>query len=68
VVKKLSGLARVRYTGGERVLLKEVTPTDKGLILRFNAKLDATLATNPDSYSAERWNYKSHTGVRLAAS
>jgi hypothetical protein len=32
VVKKLSGLARVRYTGGERVLLKEVTPTDKGLI------------------------------------
>ncbi|HRH95621.1 MAG TPA: cytochrome c [Prosthecobacter sp.] len=58
VVKKLSGLARVRYTGGERVLLKEVTPTDKGLLLRFNAKLDATLATNPDSYNAERWNYR----------
>jgi len=58
VVKKLSGLSRVRYTGGERGLLKEVTPTDKGLLLRFNAKLDATLATNPDSYNAERWNYK----------
>jgi cytochrome c2 len=58
VVKKLSALARVRYTGGERVLLKEVTPTDKGILLRFNAKLDAKLATDPTSYSAERWNYK----------
>lgn len=58
VVKKISGLARVRYTGGERVLLKEVTPTDKGLLLRFNEKLDAKIATDPASYNAERWNYK----------
>jgi cytochrome c2 len=58
VVKRLSGLARVRWTGKPRVLLEEVTPTDKGLVLRFNAKLDAKLATNPESYSAERWNYK----------
>lgn len=56
--KRISGLARIRYTGGERVMLKECTPTDKGLILRFNAKLDAKLATDPASYSAERWNYK----------
>ena len=40
------------------MLLKECTPTDKGLILRFNAKLDEKLATDPASYSAERWNYK----------
>lgn len=58
VVKRLSGLARVRWTGKPRVLLEEVTPTDKGLVLRFNSKLDAKLATNPESYSAERWNYK----------
>lgn len=58
VVKRLSGLARVRYTDKPRVLLKEVTPTDKGLLLRFNAKLDVKLATDPTSYSAERWNYK----------
>lgn len=58
VVKKISGLARVRYTGGERVLLKEVTPTDKGLLLRFNEKLDAKLAADPSSYNAERWNYR----------
>jgi cytochrome c2 len=56
--KNISGLARIRYTGAERVLLKECTPTDKGLILRFNAKLDPKLATDPSSYSAERWNYK----------
>jgi glucose/arabinose dehydrogenase/cytochrome c2 len=58
VVKRLSGLARVRYTNQPRVLLQEVTPTDKGLLLRFNAKLDAKLATSPDSYNAERWNYR----------
>jgi len=58
VVKKISGLARVRYTNQPRVLLKEVTPTDKGLLLRFNAKLDAKLATDPSSFNAERWNYK----------
>jgi cytochrome c2 len=58
VVKKISGLARVRYTDKPRVLLKEVTPIDNGLLLRFNAKLDAKLATDPSSYSAERWNYK----------
>jgi cytochrome c2 len=56
--KKLSGLARLRYTDKPRVLLKEVTPTDKGLLLRFNSKLDAKLATDPASYSVERWNYK----------
>ena len=56
--KKISGLARYRYTGKPRVLLKEVTPTDKGLLLRFNEKLDPQLATDPSSYSAERWNYR----------
>jgi cytochrome c2 len=56
--RKISGLARLRYTGEPRVLLKECTPTDKGLLLRFNVPLDAKLATDPTSYSAERWNYK----------
>ncbi len=56
--KKLSGLVRMRHTDKPRVLLKEVTPTDKGLLLRFNTKLDPKLATDPTSYTAERWNYK----------
>jgi cytochrome c2 len=58
VATKLSGLTRVRWTGKERVLLKDLTPTDKGILMRFNAKLDPKLATDPSSYSAERWNYQ----------
>ncbi|GEP40978.1 DUF6797 domain-containing protein [Brevifollis gellanilyticus] len=58
VATKLSGLTRVRWTGKERVLLKDLTPTDKGILMRFNAKLDPKLATDPASYSAERWNYQ----------
>ncbi|WP_346332238.1 hypothetical protein [Prosthecobacter sp. SYSU 5D2] len=50
--KKLSGLVRLRYTDQPRVLLKEMTPMDKGLLLRFNAKLAS------DPASAERWSYQ----------
>jgi cytochrome c551/c552 len=56
--KALSGLARVRYTGAPRVLMKELTATDKGVILKFNAKLDKAVAEDPANYSAERWNYR----------
>lgn len=56
--KKLSGLVRLRYTDKPRVLLKEVTPMDQGLLLRFNARMNEKLATDAASYSAERWNYK----------
>lgn len=56
--KALSGLARIRYTGAPRVLMKELTATDKGVILRFNAKLDKAVAEDPANYSAERWNYR----------
>lgn len=56
--KKLSGLARVRYTGKPRVLVTELTPMDKGVLLKFNAKLDPKPATDPANYSGERWNYE----------
>lgn len=56
--KALSGLARIRYTGAPRVLMKELTATDKGVLLRFNAKLDKAVAEDPANYSAERWNYR----------
>lgn len=56
--KKLSGISRVRYVGGPRVLLKECTPMDKGVLLHFSDALDAKLATDPASYSVERWNYR----------
>ncbi len=56
--KDLSGLVRIRYQDKPRVLVKEVTPMDKGVLLRFNARLDAALATNAASFSVERWNYR----------
>jgi cytochrome c2 len=56
--KKLSGISRIRYTGAPRVLLKECTPMDKGVLMRFTEALDPKLATDPSSYSAERWNYR----------
>ncbi|QIF04889.1 DUF6797 domain-containing protein [Roseimicrobium sp. ORNL1] len=56
--KKLSGISRIRYTGAPRVLLKECTPMDKGVLLHFTEALDPKLASDPASFSAERWNYK----------
>ena len=56
--RRISGLARIRYTGKKRALLKELTPMDKGVLLRFNEPLDPKLAADPASYSVERWNYK----------
>lgn len=56
--KRISGLARIHYTGGRRVLLTGLVPMDKGVLLRFNEALDAKSATDPASYSVERWNYK----------
>jgi cytochrome c2/glucose/arabinose dehydrogenase len=58
VAQELSGLARVRHTGAPRVLLEQLIPTDKGVVLRFNAALDPAVAADPANYSAERWNYK----------
>lgn len=56
--KRISGLARIHYTGGRRVLLTGLVPMDKGVLLRFNEALDAKSATDPASYSVERWNYR----------
>ncbi|TLD69442.1 c-type cytochrome [Phragmitibacter flavus] len=56
--KPISGLARIRYTGKPRLLLKDLSPTDKGVLLRFNLPLDPTTAADLASYSIERWNYQ----------
>jgi cytochrome c2 len=57
-VKRISGLARVRYTGQPRVLLKQITPMDKGVLLCFNEPLDKAAASEIANYSIERWNYQ----------
>jgi cytochrome c2 len=56
--KQLSGLARLRWTGKPRPLLQELTPMDKGLLLKFNLPMDRTVASDPANFSAERWNYR----------
>jgi len=56
--RRISGLARLRFTGEKRVLVKEVTPMDKGVLLLFNEPVDPKVATDPNNYSIERWNYK----------
>jgi glucose/arabinose dehydrogenase/cytochrome c551/c552 len=54
---QVSGLARLRYTGAQVTLPREVTPMDKGILLRFEVALDAKTASDPANFSAERWNY-----------
>ena len=55
---RISGLARVRYTGAPSPLPREVVPMDKGILLRFDVPLDARKAANPANFSVERWNYR----------
>jgi mono/diheme cytochrome c family protein len=54
----LVGMSRVRYTGKEVTLPKQVIPMDKGILLKFGVKLDAKQITNPDNYSLATWHYK----------
>jgi mono/diheme cytochrome c family protein len=56
-VKRISGLARIRYTGEPRVLLKAAIAMDKGVLLDFNEPLDKAAAVDLANYSIERWNY-----------
>jgi mono/diheme cytochrome c family protein len=56
--KQISGLARLRYTGAPCTLPREVAAMDKGILLRFDVPLERNKATDPASFSIERWNYK----------
>jgi len=56
--KRISGLARVRYTGAPSTLPREIAPMDRGILLRFDVALDSKRATDPANFSVERWNYK----------
>ena len=56
--KRISGLARVRYTGAPNTLPREVAPMDKGILLRFDVALDINKASDPANFSVERWNYR----------
>jgi glucose/arabinose dehydrogenase/mono/diheme cytochrome c family protein len=55
---RMEGLGRVRYTGAVSTLPREIVPTDKGVLLRFDVALDAASAADPDSYSITSWHYQ----------
>lgn len=56
--ERVSGLARLRYTGEENPLPREIVAMDKGVLLRFDVPLDPLLAVDPTNYRAARWNYR----------
>lgn len=56
--KAVSALSRVRYTGGAVTLPCEIVPMDKGVLVRFDAPLDAKGATDRASYTMESWRYQ----------
>jgi glucose/arabinose dehydrogenase/mono/diheme cytochrome c family protein len=57
-LKTLTGIERVRHTGAPSLTPREVIPTDRGILLRFDVALDPAKATNPDNYSFATWHYK----------
>ena len=62
VLTTLAGIERVRYTGAPSLTPREIIPTDRGVLLRFDVALDPAKATNPDNYSLATWHYKrAHT-------
>ena len=54
----LTGIERVRYTGAPSLTPREIIPTDRGILLRFDVALDPAKAANPESYSLATWRYK----------
>src|SRR6185503_510075 len=56
--RRISGLARLRYTGAPTTLPREVAAMDKGILLHFEVPLDPQKAADPANFSVERWNYK----------
>lgn len=62
VIDTLSGLGRVRPTGAPSLTPREIVPTDRGILLRFDVPLDPRKATDPANYSLATWHYKrAHT-------
>jgi len=54
----LTGIERVRYTGAPSLTPREIIPTDRGILLRFDVALDPSKAANPANYSLATWRYK----------
>lgn len=55
---KLTGMARVRYTGAPSTVPRDVVPMDKGVLLRFDVPLHPAKAVDLDNYSITSWGYQ----------
>jgi mono/diheme cytochrome c family protein len=54
---QISGLARIRYIGGESAIPRRIFPMREGLLIDFNTTV-AESSLRPENFSAERWNYR----------
>jgi hypothetical protein len=52
-----SAFQRIRYIGTAMPVPDKLEITEKGVRLHFETPLDKELATDPGSYSAQRWDY-----------
>ena len=52
-----SAFQRIRYTGATVTIPDKLEITEKGVRLHFETELDKELANDPESYSAQRWDY-----------
>ncbi len=53
-----AGLGRVRYTGAPVTIPREVVPTDRGVLVKFEVALDPKRAADASSYSLQTWGYQ----------
>ncbi len=55
---KDAGFDRIRFTGGEVHLPKELHVTQSTIRITFTSALDTSLANDAANFAAEMWNYK----------
>lgn len=59
---QVSGFFRVRYTGGQSHVPRDLRSSSEGVLLAFDFKVDKEIALNPATYKVERWNYRRTKG------
>jgi mono/diheme cytochrome c family protein len=58
ILDSLAGIGRVRHTAAPLLAPKEVAPTDKGVLVRFEVPVDRAKASDPDNWSLATWHYR----------
>lgn len=58
IATRVSGLARLRYTGAPVTLPREALATGEGVLLRFDVALDPARTADPRNYRLASWHYQ----------